>query len=73
VRAAPVGDRNNRLNRAAFSLGMLTAGGELDITQVEDELLDAALDLDLAEGEARASIQSGLRAGAREPRRRPAS
>lgn len=70
VRAAPVGDRNNRLNRAAFSLGMLAAGGELDEHLVEDELLGAALDVGLPEGEARASIHSGLTAGAREPRRR---
>jgi hypothetical protein len=73
VRAAPLGDRNHRLNRAAFSLGMLTAGGELDIGHVEDELIAAALDVGLSEREARASIHSGLRAGAREPRRRPAS
>src|SRR5206468_1969298 len=45
VRAAPVGDRNNRLNRAAFSFGMLTAGGQLDAAQIEDELLAAAADL----------------------------
>jgi hypothetical protein len=29
VRAARVGERNHRLNRAAFSLGTLAAGGEL--------------------------------------------
>jgi hypothetical protein len=68
-----VGDRNNRLNRAAFCLGMLVAGGELPDQLVEDELLAAALDAGLPEREARASIRSGLRAGAREPRRRPAS
>jgi hypothetical protein len=71
VRAAPVGDRNNRLNRAAFSLGMLTAGGELDPTHVEAELLAAAADLGLPVTEAAASVRSGLRAGSREPRRRP--
>jgi hypothetical protein len=70
VRAAPVGARNNRLNRAAFSLGMLTGGGELDPVHVEEELLSAALDVGLPEGEARASIRSGLSAGTREPRRR---
>ncbi|HVW31609.1 MAG TPA: bifunctional DNA primase/polymerase, partial [Acidimicrobiia bacterium] len=70
VRAAPVGDRNNQLNRAAFCLGMLAAGGELDRALVEAELLAAAIDVGLTEPEARASIHSGLRAGAREPRRR---
>jgi hypothetical protein len=73
VRAAPLGDRNNRLNRAAFCLGMLTAGGELDPGLVEDELLAAAADVGLGETEARASIRSGLTAGAREPRRHPLS
>jgi hypothetical protein len=73
VRRAVVGERNNRLNRAAFSLGMLAAGGELDEQWVEDQLLAAALAAGLPEREARASITSGLRAGAREPRRRPAS
>ncbi|HLF40202.1 MAG TPA: hypothetical protein VI854_01880 [Acidimicrobiia bacterium] len=66
-----MGDRNNRLNRAAFCLGMLVAGGELDHTLVEDELLDAALDTGLPEEEARASVRSGLTAGLHEPRRRP--
>jgi hypothetical protein len=73
VRAAAVGDRNNRLNRAAFCLGMLTAGGELDGSLVEDELVAAATDVGLGETEARASIRSGLIAGAREPRHRPLS
>jgi len=52
---------------------MLAAGGELAETLVEDELLTAALDAGLPEREARASIYSGLRAGAKEPRHRPAS
>lgn len=73
VRRAVVGERNHRLNRAAFSLGMLAAGGELDEDLVEDELLTAALATGLPDREARASIRSGLAAGAREPRRRPAS
>jgi hypothetical protein len=51
LRAAPLGDRNNRLNRAAFSLGMLTAGGELDEGLVEDELVAAAADVGLGETE----------------------
>jgi len=70
IRQSPVGDRNNRLNRAAFCLGMLVAGGELGGCLVEDELLAAALDVGLPEREATASIRSGLHAGFREPRRR---
>jgi hypothetical protein len=70
VRAAQEGTRNDRLNRAAFSLGMLVAGGEVDQALVEAELLAAALAAALPEREARASIRSGLTAGARQPRRR---
>jgi hypothetical protein len=51
---------------------MLVAGGELDGSLVENELLTVALDIGLPEAEARASLGSGLRAGAREPRRRAA-
>jgi hypothetical protein len=50
VRRAVVGERNNRLNRAAFSLGMLAAGRELDEDLVEDELLAAALVAGLQNG-----------------------
>ena len=50
---------------------MLVAGGELDETLVEDELLAGGRHVGLAEGEARASIRSGLRAGATEPRQGP--
>ena len=69
LRAAPVGERNHRLNRAAFSLGMLAAGGELDAAQVEDELLDAALDLGLPER--RSQGQYPQRPGGRGPRTTP--
>ena len=47
------------------------AGGELDGALVTDELLAAAAHVGLPEGEVRSSIQSGLHAVAREPRRRP--
>lgn len=71
VRGAAVGNRNNTLNNAALHLGELVAGGELDRADVEHELLDAALAVGLGEGEARATIKSGLDAGARNPRRAP--
>jgi hypothetical protein len=68
VRAAPEGVRNHTLNRAAFALGQLVAGGHLDETAVVAELLDAAATAGLGEGEARATVASGLRAGASFPR-----
>lgn len=68
LREATEGNRNNALNRAAFSLGQLVAGGELDATRVEQALLDAAHDIGLSEGEARATIHSGMTNGAKSPR-----
>lgn len=68
---ASVGSRNDTLNRAAFSLGSLVAGGELDKHQVEATLLSAAISIGLPESEARATIKSGMDAGALEPRTAP--
>ncbi len=68
VRAAPVGARNETLNRAGFNLGQLAAAGLLDPAAVEALLVDAALDCGLDEGEARRTARSGLAAGARTPR-----
>jgi hypothetical protein len=65
---APVGQRNHTLNAAAFSLGQLIAGGVLDVDEVVSALLVAAERCGLPTAEARASIASGLRAGAAQPR-----
>jgi hypothetical protein len=69
ISAAQEGTRNSTLNRAAFSLGQIIAGGALDADEVERLLLDRAASIGLGEGEARATISSGLSAGARQPRR----
>jgi hypothetical protein len=69
VLLAPVGQRNHTLNAAAFSLGQLVGGGVLDVDAVVDALLVAAERCGLPTSEARASIASGLRAGAAQPRR----
>jgi len=65
------GGRNAQLNKAAYSLGQLVAGGELDRDFVEQELLAVALDIGLTEGESVSTIKSGLEAGAKEPRTAP--
>lgn len=65
---ATEGTRNDTLNRAAFSLGSLVAGGDLDRHRVETALLAIALSVGLSESEARATIKSGMEAGAQEPR-----
>jgi hypothetical protein len=58
------------LNRAAFNLGQLVAGGVLEVEQVRTMLLAAALEVGNPEPKARATIESGLRGGAAKPRRR---
>ena len=65
VREAPVGERNHKLNWAAFRAGEHIAAGELGAGDAEGELLAAALDAGLGEAESRRTIQSGLDAGSR--------
>lgn len=71
VATAPQGTRNDQLNRSAYALGQLVAGGELDQGRVVAELLSAAGRAGLDESEARKTIQSGLEAGLKEPRSKP--
>ncbi|MGI8936894.1 MAG: bifunctional DNA primase/polymerase [Iamia sp.] len=72
-RLAPtdVGRRNDELVRAAFRLGQLVAGGELDARNVASALLTVADRIGLGETEAVATIRSGLAGGMRTPRRAP--
>lgn len=68
VAAAPVGQRSNTLNRAAYNLGQIVGDRLLDRARVERDLLDAALAAGLGEVEAQRTIRSGLEAGIAEPR-----
>lgn len=65
------GGRNDRLNRAAFSVAQLVAGGEVDPTDAHRELMDAARRCGLDDREIRRTIASGWRAGASQPRQAP--
>lgn len=71
VAATPEGGRNDALNRAAFKLGTLIGGGELDRAGVEAELTAAARHCGLPESESRRTIASGIEDGIKEPRQRP--
>jgi hypothetical protein len=62
---------NPRLNKAAFSLGMLVAGGELDRTTVEGHLAQVALGIGLHPAEISRTISSGLARGMNLPRVAP--
>lgn len=63
--------RNHKLNEAAFSLGQLVAGGELNEHIVVRELATAARQCGLDESEIGPTIASGMRAGASTPRTVP--
>jgi hypothetical protein len=71
LRRAPVGTRNHTLNRCAFRLGRLVAGGELAEGEVASALRAAGAARGLAAREVERTIASGLAAGLRFPRRRP--
>ncbi|GAA1256352.1 bifunctional DNA primase/polymerase [Sphaerisporangium rubeum] len=68
VTASPADGHNIALYRSAVALGQLVAGGALDEDQVTAWLADAAATVGQRPGEARRTIASGLRAGARRPR-----
>ncbi|MBZ9637935.1 bifunctional DNA primase/polymerase [Streptomyces sp. PSKA30] len=61
-------EHNNALFYASVALGQLVAGGELSEADVTGWLLTAALQVGQGEREARRTIASGLRTGARRPR-----
>lgn len=61
-------EHNNALYLAAVALGQLAAGGALDPDEVTNWLAAAAQQVGQPPGEARRTIASGLRAGAKRPR-----
>src|SRR5262245_22283732 len=75
ARMPPNSGRNNALNTAAFNLFQLVAGGGLDETEVRKRLFAAAeacgLWNDDGEDAVRATIDSGARAGRKQPRQAP--
>lgn len=65
---APAGERNNALNRAAFALSQLCAGGEISRKAALTALTEVAPRVGLDLQEARATIESGWKAGMQVPR-----
>lgn len=68
------GGINDQINRSAFNLGQIVAGGSLDYQQCFDALYRAAETAssgDTAGGWIDASLHSGLRSGAKTPRTAP--
>lgn len=62
------GERNTTLNRAAFKLGQLVAGGEIVAHDAIKSMLEAAEVCGLTPAEALATIRSGMNGGAKDPR-----
>lgn len=63
------GGRNHALNRAAFALGQLYAGGCIaNIDDMTDTVVNIALAIGLDVGEVRATFHSGFSAGQTSPR-----
>ena len=69
--STPEGQRNDRLNRAAFRAGQLVAGGELDELEAVGALRHAANACGLDELETSKTLASGMAAGKQEPRSAP--
>lgn len=65
------GGRNNALNKAAFSLAQLSAGGELSEDEALERLMLAGERMGLTERECRITVTSGWEAGFQEPRQAP--
>ena len=72
VMTAAEGARNDTLNTAALKLGHYVGGGELNQSEVEQALLNAAIASGLDEAEATRTIASGLGKGISEPKTTPA-
>jgi hypothetical protein len=68
VRSARVGERNDTLNSAAYSLGQLVAASALDHASAVQALTGAAADAGLEAAEITCTIESGLSAGLKQPR-----
>jgi hypothetical protein len=71
VATAPEGTRNDQLNRSAFNIGQLIAGGELAETEARTMLGDAARAAGLEPSEIRATLDSGISSGKKHPRTAP--
>jgi hypothetical protein len=63
VRDAPEGTRNDALNRAAFRLGRIVSGIDLDENAVHAALIDAGIAAGLSHAEAERTTSSGFTAG----------
>ncbi len=71
LQSSSEGARNEQLNRSAFAMGQLVAAGALSEAEVISKLSEAASLTGLKQEEIRKTIESGLHAGAKNPREIP--
>lgn len=71
VKAASIGERNSTLYHQADGIGQLVAGGGLTREKAAGRLHDAAVGNGIPPEEARATVESGFKAGAKNPRKCP--
>jgi hypothetical protein len=71
LRDAGQGGRHETLNRIAFGLGMLAAGGELDPDKTCEAILAGAVEVGLEEDDAVDVLRRGWFAGQKQPRSAP--
>lgn len=71
LRHAPVGQRNHTLNRCAFAMAQLIAGGELREDTARSAIMLAAHQIGLTEHESMLTIASAFNSGSRQPRCAP--
>ena len=69
VALAAEGCRNDTLVRAAFRVGQLVASRDIDLDDAYSSLVIAGIRSGLPEDEAKRTVESGMEAGLREPRR----
>jgi putative DNA primase/helicase len=73
VQAVGEGGRNDQLNKSAFALGQLIAGGELEEHIAVQNLESSGISAGLPQAEVRQTVAHGIRDGKLEPRTAPPS
>ncbi|MBZ0265259.1 DUF3987 domain-containing protein [bacterium] len=71
LKSVQPGSRNHALNKVAFSLGQLVAGGELDESRVAQALQIAGSEIGLENQEVDKTIRSGIESGKGQPKSAP--
>ena len=71
LRTMENGGRHEAVNKIAFTLGMLSAGGELDPDKTCQAILDVAVEIGLEEDDALDVLRRGWFAGVKQPRSAP--